>query len=40
MIRSKTKKVKHGLKLIAMFIIFVQFLIEIVFVQITSLSIK
>ena len=38
MLRSKCKKVKNGLKLNAMFTIFVQFLVENRICQITSLS--
>ena len=40
MFRSKSKKVKNGLKLNVMFILFVQFLVETRIFQITSLSIE
>ena len=40
MFRSKSKKVENGLKLNVMFTLFVQFLVKIVFFQITSLSIE
>ena len=41
MFRSKSKKVKNGLKLNVMFTLFIQFLVENrIFFQITSLSIE
>ena len=40
MFRSKSKKVKNGLKLNVIFTLFVQFLVEMVFFKITSLSIE
>ena len=40
MFRSKSKKVKNGLKLNVMFTVFVQFLVENRILPITSLSIE
>ena len=40
MFRSKSKKVKNGLKLNVMFTLLVQFLVESVFFQITSFQLN